>query len=148
VDQQQEIIDAINQQLSGGGTPAEGGHGTPAHGGSGSGGGHGVSGAGFSVVTEELTDYVRGTRRLADELDRLATNQIHSVRTIADDSFGRIGKETGFATALDHFADALQRQASGVAQNADRLSDAVAKTARDYRHDDQQLADELLDLLT
>jgi hypothetical protein len=132
VDQQQEIIDAITQQLSGG-RPNSGGQ---------------PSGGGFSVTTDELTGYVRGTRRLADELHRLATHQIHSVRTIADDSFGKIGKETGFATALDRFADALQRQASGVAKNADTLSDTVAKTARSYQHEDQQIADELLDQLT
>jgi hypothetical protein len=137
VDQQQEIINAITQQLSGGGGSS---------GGSSSGGG-GSSG-GFSVTTGELTGYVRNTRQLADELHKVATHQIHSVRTIADDSFGKIGKETGFAAALDHFADALQRQASGVAKNADTLSDAVAKTARSYRHDDQEIADELLDLLT
>ena len=100
---------------------------------------------GFSVVTGELTGYVRGTRQLADELHRLASRRIHSVR---GDGFGRIGKETGFATALDHFADALGRQTSGVAKNADTLSDTVAKTARDYQHDDQQIADELLDQLT
>ncbi len=132
MDQQQEIINAITQQLSGGG-------GKP---------GGGKPSGGFSVTTGELTGYVHKTRQLADELHRLATHQIHSVRTIADDSFGKIGKETGFATALDHFADALQRQASGVAKNADTLSDTVAKTARDYQHDDQQIADELLDLLT
>jgi hypothetical protein len=133
VDQQQEIIDAITQQLSGGQPKPDAG---------------GQSSSGFSVVTGELTGYVHDTRRLADELHRLATHQIHSVRTIADDSFGKIGKETGFATALDHFADALQRQASGVAKNADTLSDTVAKTARSYQHDDQEIANELLHLLT
>lgn len=103
---------------------------------------------GFSVATAELTGYVRDTRRLADELTKLATHQIRSVRAIDEASFGKIGKETGFAIALDHFAEALQRQVSGVAKNADAVSDTVAKTARDYRNDDRQIADELLDLLT
>src|SRR5439155_11372146 len=87
---------------------------------------------GLSIATDELTGYVRQARRLADELHRLAAHQVHSVRTIAGDSFGKIGKETGFATALDHYADALVRQVSGVARNAETLGDAVAKTAIDH----------------
>ncbi|HET9138741.1 type VII secretion target [Actinophytocola sp.] len=99
------------------------------------------------VGTTELTGYVRHTRQLAEELHRLARHEVGAVRTIAEDSFGRIGKETGFAAALNHFAAALEHQVDGVAGNADKLSDAVARTARNYRRQDEELAETLLDLL-
>ncbi|MFL6141211.1 MAG: type VII secretion target [Labedaea sp.] len=147
--QQQEIIDAINQRLGGaaGATPAGaagGGHGRPDPSGAGPAG----QGAGFSVATDELNGYVRQTRRLADELHDLARRPVSSVQTIAEDSFGRIGKETGFATALNHFADALELQVNGVAKNADALGESVAKTAKTYQHQDQELAQDILDLIT
>ena len=103
---------------------------------------------GFSVTTDELNAYVRTARRIAGELDDLAKRQVHSVRTIAQDSFGRVGRDSGFAAALDHFADALEKQVSGVASNAGKLSDAVAGTARVYQHQDEDLAQQILNLLT
>ncbi|HEV2782941.1 MAG TPA: hypothetical protein VGX25_26430 [Actinophytocola sp.] len=103
---------------------------------------------GFSIATDELTGYVRQTRNLAEELHRLAKRKINSVQTIAEDGFGKIGKETGFAAALNRFAGALEHQVHGVARNADKLSDGVAKTARGYRRDDQELAEDLMNLLT
>lgn len=102
---------------------------------------------GYSVVTTELTGYARQARQLADELNRLATHTVKPLGSIPDDSFGRIGKETGFAAALNHFADALRHQLAGVAKNADTLGDAVAKTARTYRGQDQDLAQDILDLI-
>ena len=102
---------------------------------------------GLRIATTELTGYVRHTRQLAEELHRLARHEVGAVRTIAEDSFGRIGRETGFAAALNHFAGALEHQVSGVAGNADKLSDAVARTVRNYRRQDEELAQTLLDLL-
>jgi hypothetical protein len=103
---------------------------------------------GYSVVTTELTAYARHTRQLADELHRLAGHTVKPVGSIDEDAFGRIGKETGFAVALNHFADTLRRQLDGVAKNADTLGDGVAKTARTYRTQDQELAQDILDLIT
>jgi hypothetical protein len=149
VAQQQEIIDAINKRL---GVGAAGGAVT-----TGTGGlpgkrhpaadGPAGQGAGFSVATDELNGYVRQTRMLADELHQLARHPVSSVQTIADDSFGKIGKETGFATALNHFADALELQVNGVAKNADALGESVAKTAKTYQRQDQELAQDILDLI-
>jgi methyl-accepting chemotaxis protein len=119
----QQIIAEINQQLGGGGGP------------------------GFGIATTELTGYVRHTRDLADDLHRLAKRTINSVQTIAEDSFGKIGKETGFAAALNHFAGALEHQIHGVAGNADKLSDGVAKTARTYREQDEEIAESIMDML-
>jgi hypothetical protein len=102
---------------------------------------------GYSIATEELTGYVRGTRDLAEDLHRLAKRKVNSVQTIAEDSFGRIGKETGFAAALHRFAGALEHQIHGVATNADKISDGVARTGRNYRRQDEEIAEDLLNLL-
>ena len=99
------------------------------------------------MVTTELTGYARHARQLADELQRLAGHTVKPVGSIADDAFGRIGKETGFAAALNHFADALRQQLDGVAKNADTLGDGVAKTARTYQTQDQELAEDILGLI-
>jgi hypothetical protein len=103
--------------------------------------------AGFSVLTDELTGYASSTHRLAGDLHRLATHTIAPVRTIAEDSFGRIGKDTGFGAALGGFAHSLQQQIAGVATNASTLGDAVAKTAHTYQRQDEALAKDVLDLL-
>jgi hypothetical protein len=95
---------------------------------------------GFAVDTTVLDGYVRGTRRVADDLLAVGTRQVRPIREIADDSFGKIGKETGFAAALDHFAAALQRQVKGVGSNADRLATSAARTARAYRDQDDDIA--------
>jgi hypothetical protein len=102
---------------------------------------------GFMVDPEALGGYVRGTRTIADELGALRTKELHKVRSIADDSFGRIGKETGFADALNSFGQSLQRQVKGAHHNADTLAGSVAKTARHYRDQDDDIADDLLQLL-
>ena len=104
--------------------------------------------AGYSVLTSELFGYAGTTRRLAEELHHVATHTVGPVRGIAEDSFGRIGKETGFAAALSRFAHSLEQQIAGVARNADTLGDAVAKTAHTYQHQDQALAKDILNQLS
>ena len=121
---------------------------TGKHGGKHEGGKHGGGDRdGFMVDPEALGGYVRGTRTIADELGALRTKELHKVRSIADDSFGRIGKETGFADALNSFGQSLQRQVKGAHHNADTLAGSVAKTARHYRDQDDDIADDLLQLL-
>ncbi|MGH3881056.1 MAG: transglycosylase SLT domain-containing protein [Actinophytocola sp.] len=102
---------------------------------------------GFVVDPDALSGYVRSARSIADELAALRTKELHKVRSIADDSFGLIGKETGFANALDSFGQSLQRQVRGARQNADTLAGSVAKTARHYREQEADIADDLLQLL-
>lgn len=102
---------------------------------------------GFAVDPEALSGYSRTARHIADDLADLAGNQLKGVRGLADDSFGRIGKETGFAAALDHFGAALQRQVKGVGSKADTLAGSVSRTARHYRDQEQDIAQDLLDLL-
>ena len=102
---------------------------------------------GFRVDPDALTGYAKRARTIADELTALRTKELHKVRSVADDSFGLIGKETGFADALDRFGESLQRQVRGVRQNADTLAGSVSRTARHYREQDAGIADDLLRLL-
>lgn len=102
---------------------------------------------GFAVDPDALSGYARSTRHIADDLRDLSTEQLRNVRGLAEDSFGRIGKETGFAAALDHFGAALQRQVRGVGAKADKIAHTVSKTARDYRDEEQDIEQVLLGLL-
>lgn len=103
----------------------------------------GKAGGGFTVDTGMLDAFARRTRTVADELTSVAGTHVRDVREIADDSFGRIGKESGFAAALDRFGAALQRQVKGVGSNADALAASTARTSNAYRHQDDELAQAL-----
>lgn len=111
------------------------------------GGRRGGRGDGFRVDPDALAAYMKSTRTIADELDSLRRRELHKVRSVSEDSFGRIGKETGFADALDSFGQSLQRQVRGAGRKADTLARSVARTARHYREQDADVADELLALL-
>ncbi len=119
----------------------------PTKGGGGKGGGKSGGDGGFMVDPDALSGYARTARNISDELGTLSKHQLKGVRNLADDSFGKIGKETGFAAALDHFGAALQRQVKGVGTNADTLAGSVSRTARHYRDQDDEIAQELLGLL-
>ncbi|HEV7975481.1 transglycosylase SLT domain-containing protein [Amycolatopsis sp.] len=93
----------------------------------------GATGDGFAVETGVLGDYVKRARAVADNLSSIDTKHLHGVRKIADDSFGRIGKESGFADALGDFSSALHKQVKGVSANADALAVATGKMSRTYR---------------
>lgn len=114
-------------------------------GGSGGGsGGRGGSG-GFSVDLDVLRAFTRQTRGTADDLTALGRGHVREVREIAEDSFGRIGKQSGFTEALDGFAAALRKQVKAVAHNTDRLADSAARAARSYRDQDDDTARSLKD---
>lgn len=102
---------------------------------------------GFMVDPDALSGYAKTARTIADELTTLRGKQLRGVRNLADDSFGKIGKETGFAAALDQFGGALQRQVKGVSANADKLAGSVSKTARHYREQEDDIAQDLMGLL-
>jgi hypothetical protein len=107
----------------------------------------GGGGDGFQVDPDALTGYAKSARTIADELAALRGKELHDVRSIADDSFGRIGKETGFADALNRFGASLQRQVRGAGHNADRLAGSVAKTARHYHAQEADIAQDLVALM-
>lgn len=106
-----------------------------------------MDGGGFQISDSQTRGYVHATREIAERLNRLARREIAPIRELADDSFGKIGKETGFAAALDHYAAALSFQLKGIADNADKLGDGMARMARAYRDDDEARAGEFAALL-
>lgn len=91
-----------------------------------------VSGQPLRVDDGVLHSYVQRTRHVADTLGT-ATGQLRDVREIGHESFGKIGKESGFADALAGFGLALQRQVKGVGTHADGLASAAQKAAETYR---------------
>ncbi|WNV85858.1 type VII secretion target [Umezawaea sp. Da 62-37] len=109
-------------------------------GGSGGGRGSGGGSGGFSVDTGVLGDYAKRTRNTADDLTALGRRHVREVREVAEDSFGNIGKQSGFADALDNFGAALRKQVKAVAHNSDRLASSAAGAARSYREQDDDAA--------
>jgi hypothetical protein len=101
---------------------------------------------GYSVIIAELTGYAKRTRHLVNDLDRLGTHRIRSVRTLAE-QVGPITKETGFAAALSRFAEALEHQLVAAAKDADALGDSVAKAEASYRKQDEARAKELIAMI-
>jgi hypothetical protein len=100
----------------------------------------GGAGEGYQVNQRLLTGFVRRTRRVAEELGTASAKQLRQVNEVADGSFGKIGKETGFATALDHFGAALSRQVKRVATNADTLATSTGKAAAAYQDQEHDAA--------
>ncbi|MDQ2587641.1 type VII secretion target [Saccharothrix yanglingensis] len=119
------------------------GGGSGGSGGGGRGGGGRGGGGGFSVDLAVLRDYARRTRNSADDLTALGRRHVREVREIADDSFGRIGKQSGFADALDDFGAALRKQVKAVAHNTDALAASARNSARAYREQEDDVAGSL-----
>jgi lysozyme-like protein len=92
----------------------------------------GTGGQPLRVDDAVLHAYVKRTRHVADALGA-ATGQLRDVREIGHESFGKIGKESGFADALAGFGLALQKQVKGVGAHADGLASAAQKAAKSYR---------------
>jgi len=106
----------------------------------GSGGGGGRGSGGFSVDVGVLRDFARRTGNTADDLTALGREHVREVREIAEDSFGRIGKQSGFAAALDNFGAALRKQVKSVAHNTDALAKSASGAAGSYREQDDDAA--------
>ncbi|MEV4315326.1 transglycosylase SLT domain-containing protein [Actinocrispum sp. NPDC049592] len=95
---------------------------------------------GYQVDPGLLHGFVRRTKRVADELGTATTKHLQHIRDVTDGSFGKIGEESGFAAALDHFGAALSRQVREVATNADALATSTAKAATAYRDQENDAA--------
>src|SRR5690606_36420169 len=65
--------------------------------------------------------YAKKTEQISETLQNTGKKTVHSVTGIAEDSFGKIGKETGFADALADFSRSLQKQVTAVGRNAGNL---------------------------
>ncbi|RZS38914.1 transglycosylase-like protein with SLT domain [Herbihabitans rhizosphaerae] len=93
----------------------------------------GAKGDGFTVNTPALEAYAKRAGGVGDDLRRLGKTHLEPLRETGADSFGQIGRETGFLGALNGFTTALQRQVKVTGSNVDRLGTKVATVARDYR---------------
>ncbi|MCX2951578.1 type VII secretion target [Lentzea sp. NEAU-D7] len=123
-----KYLDVARKAARGSGTPSR------------PGGGRGRDGV--AVDPAALDRYVKQGRDIADDLASIGTRHVRQVGEIAGSGFGRIGKETGFASALETFGAALHRQVNGVGRNADRLARSTGRMARAYRAQDDAIADD------
>ena len=113
----------------------------------GSGGGGGKPGDGFAVDTEHLRAYQQKVDAVADSLDGIGKRTVHAVRGIAKDSFGEVGRETGFSDALGDFSASLEKQVRATGAGARKLGAATADAARTYQEADDNAARELKSVL-
>ncbi|HET6503542.1 MAG TPA: transglycosylase SLT domain-containing protein [Amycolatopsis sp.] len=109
----------------------------------GGGNGGGGAGGGFTVDAQALADYTRKTDRVADELGSVGSRTVHTVTGIAADSFGEVGKETGFADALGDFSRALEKQVRAIGTQARNLGDATGKIAKAYQDNEDDVSKDL-----
>ncbi|MEU4742578.1 transglycosylase SLT domain-containing protein [Actinosynnema sp. NPDC023658] len=137
LDEARRGVEAMKHGGSGGGSGGGGSRGGGSHGGGGSRGG------GFSVDVGVLRDYARRTRNSADDLTALGRRHVREVREIADDSFGHLGKQSGFADALDNFGAALRKQVKAVAHNTDALATSASRSAHSYKDQEDDIAHSL-----
>ncbi|GAA0517802.1 hypothetical protein GCM10011581_22050 [Saccharopolyspora subtropica] len=100
-------------------------------------------GDGFTVQTEYLRTYAKQADGVADGLEAVGKKTVHAVRGIAEDTFGRVGKETGFTDALGDFSDSLKKQVTATGTNARNLGKAASEAARTYEEADQAAVREL-----
>src|SRR5690606_5450658 len=110
-------------------------------------GGSGGRRDGFSVSPERLIAYAKKTEQISETLQNTGKKTVHSVTGIAEDSFGKIGKETGFADALADFSRSLQKQVTAVGRNAGNLGAEAKRAAKEYQDSDALAAEELKKLL-
>jgi hypothetical protein len=113
----------------------------PADHGKGNGGG-GTSG-GFTADAQALTAYTRKTGQVADELGSIGSRTVHQVTGIAADSFGAVGKETGFADALGDFSRSLEKQVKAIGSQARNLGEATGKIAKTYQDNEDDVSKDL-----
>lgn len=92
---------------------------------------------GFSANAEQFRAYTGKTDHIAGELRSVGNRTVHSVTSIAHDSFGQVGKETGFSGALGDFSRALERQVVATGKNAQALGSDVTKAGNAYRATDE-----------
>jgi lysozyme-like protein len=98
----------------------------------------GGSRGGFAVDAQALATYTRKADQIADELTSLGAKTVRRVTGIAADSFGQVGKETGFAGALGDFSRSLEKQVAAVGQQARELGETTRKAANAYQENEDE----------
>ncbi|TDP96589.1 transglycosylase-like protein with SLT domain [Labedaea rhizosphaerae] len=109
--------------------------------------GHSGGKGDYSVDTSMLGSYAGGSKQIAESLVSTDGKQLASIHGIAEHSFGRIGKESGFADALQSFGTSMHHQVDGISKNVTNLAHSVTKISKSYDDDDQQLAQQLLHMI-
>jgi hypothetical protein len=106
------------------------------------GGGNGQpgNGKGFQVDPAALSTYARQAERVGTELMSIGQRAAQAVDGIADNSFGAVGKESGFTSALGEFATALRQQVGVLSTDADQLGRGTAQVAGNYENTDDSAA--------
>ncbi|KAA9148161.1 transglycosylase SLT domain-containing protein [Amycolatopsis acidicola] len=95
---------------------------------------------GFKADPAQFRTYASQADDVAAQLKEIGAKTVQKVTGIAKDSFGAVGKETGFADALGDFSRSLEKQVSTTAGNARTLSEQTRKAASQYKdHDDAAL---------
>ncbi|WP_020671710.1 transglycosylase SLT domain-containing protein [Amycolatopsis nigrescens] len=100
----------------------------------------------FQVDTDALGAYTKRADAIAGELKEIGGRTVRAVHNIAEDSFGKIGRETGFAAALGGFSQALRRQVAATGSNAHKLGVSTSKVSKVYREHEDDIAKDLKNL--
>jgi len=98
---------------------------------------------GHRVEPEQFQAYTRAADHVAAELRSVGSRTVGSVTSIAHDSFGEVGKETGFSAALGDFSRSLEKQVNATGRNAQELGSDVSKAGLAYRSTDDDAVAEL-----
>jgi Lysozyme like domain/Excreted virulence factor EspC, type VII ESX diderm len=125
----------------GGGKDGDGGKGKGTDKGKGDDKGKGAGkgdGKGFTVDPEYLTDFAKRAGQVAEELRSVSSKTAQAIRGVAMDSFGKIGSETGFASALGEFGKSLEQRVATIGSNVEKMGSATAKSAQMYRASDDE----------
>ncbi|HKS45697.1 MAG TPA: transglycosylase SLT domain-containing protein [Amycolatopsis sp.] len=109
---------------SGGKDAAKHGHGK---------GGKTGHGDGFKVDPDQFHGYTKKVDHVAGELRQIGSRTVHGVTGIAKDSFGQVGRETGFSDALGDFSRSLEKQVTAIGKNAQELGALTRKAGTTYQ---------------
>lgn len=95
---------------------------------------------GFTADPAQFSAYTNKVDDVANELRSVGSRTVHAVTSIAPDSFGDVGKETGFSAALSDFGKSLEQQVSATGKNARALGSEVAAAAKAYQANEDEVA--------
>lgn len=107
------------------------------------GGEGGGSGTGFEADTAAMLRYSRTATEVGETLKGVGSRTGDVVRGVAEDSFGDVGRETGFTEALRSFSRSLTKQLTATGETAKNLGSAVREAAETYRKADEESVAEL-----
>jgi hypothetical protein len=102
---------------------------------------------GFTVDPAALAAYAKQAGDVGDDLRNIGQKTVGAVHGIAENSFGEVGKETGFTDALADFSTTLQQQIDTLASDARQLGSAAEEDAKAYEKADESAANDIKSVL-